>query len=136
MVTAPAAWASATVAYGGGPLRPGLSSTNRLAKSTLPMASPMGGMMTSSTNDLTMVPNAPPMMMPTAKSSTLPRSAKALNSLSIGESRDEVATGYIDESPLSRALEGPAARLPLGEAAGKLTHLAEAAGSKQARRDC
>ena len=39
--------------------------------------------MTSSTSDLTMVPNAPPMMMPTAKSTTFPRMANALNSLNI-----------------------------------------------------
>src|SRR6185295_15344116 len=56
---------------------------NRSAKSTLPSASPIGGMITSSTSDFTMVPNAPPMMIPTARSSTFPRMTKALNSLSI-----------------------------------------------------
>jgi hypothetical protein len=44
----------------------------------------MGGISTSSTRLLTMVPKAPPMMMPTAMSTTLPRMAKVLNSFNIG----------------------------------------------------
>ena len=40
-------------------------------------------MMTSLTKLLTMVPKAPPMMMPTAMSTTLPRMANSLNSLNI-----------------------------------------------------
>ena len=40
-------------------------------------------MMTSLTSELTIVPNAAPMMMPTAMSSTLPRMANSLNSLSM-----------------------------------------------------
>src|SRR3954464_5805910 len=126
MVTAPAAWASATVAYGGGPLRPGLSSTNRLAKSTLPMASPMGGMMTSSTNDFTMVPNAPPMMMPTARSSTLPRNAKALNSLSMG---------FPEQGSGLRAYHRASRRSPLGKAAAEEANVVEASGPEQAHRN-
>ena len=43
----------------------------------------MGGMITSATSDLTMVPKAAPMMMPMAMSSTLPRMANSLNSFSI-----------------------------------------------------
>ena len=39
--------------------------------------------MMSPTRLLTMVPNAPPMMMPTAISTTLPRIANCLNSFSI-----------------------------------------------------
>ena len=41
----------------------------------------MGGMMMSLTNEDTILPKAPPMMTPTAMSITLPRMAKALNSL-------------------------------------------------------
>ena len=40
----------------------------------------MGGMITSSTSDLTIVPNAGPMMMPTAMSTMLPLTANSLNS--------------------------------------------------------
>jgi hypothetical protein len=45
-----------------------------------PVRSPMGGMMTSLTSDVTIFPNAPPMMMPTAISTTFPRSANFRNS--------------------------------------------------------
>ncbi|CSC94105.1 Uncharacterised protein [Vibrio cholerae] len=38
--------------------------------------------MISATNDDTILPNAAPMMIPTAMSITLPRDANALNSLS------------------------------------------------------
>src|SRR5210317_1162569 len=41
---------------------------------------PIGGMMTSFTNEDTIFPKAPPMIMPTAMSTTLPRIAKDLNS--------------------------------------------------------
>ena len=51
-------------------------------KSTPPSSIPMGGMMTSSTRDLMMVPKAAPMMIPTAMSSILPFTANSLNSLS------------------------------------------------------
>ena len=40
----------------------------------------VGGISTSFTKDDTILPNAPPMMIPTAMSITLPRIAKALNS--------------------------------------------------------
>jgi hypothetical protein len=43
----------------------------------------MGGMITSLTNELTIVANAAPMMMPTAMSRTLPRMANSLNSFSM-----------------------------------------------------
>src|SRR5262249_37944569 len=44
---------------------------------------PIGGVMISSTSDLTMVEKAAPIMMPTAMSITLPRSANSLNSFRI-----------------------------------------------------
>src|SRR5262245_7150863 len=43
----------------------------------------MGGMITSSTRELTILPKAAPIMMPTAMSMTLPRIANSLNSLSM-----------------------------------------------------
>ena len=46
----------------------------------------MGGISTSETSDFTMVPKAPPMMMPTAMSTTLPLTANSLNSLNISSS--------------------------------------------------
>src|SRR5215475_248543 len=45
---------------------------------------PMIGMMTSPTSEVTMAPNAAPMMTPTARSTTLPFMANSRNSLSIG----------------------------------------------------
>src|SRR2546429_192347 len=56
---------------------------NRLEKSTLPTSSPIGGMMTSLTSELMILPKAAPMMIPTAISSTFPRMANSLNSLNI-----------------------------------------------------
>ena len=44
---------------------------------------PSGGMITSLTKDETILPKAAPMMIPTAMSTTLPLTAKALNSLSM-----------------------------------------------------
>ena len=41
---------------------------------------PIGGMITSFTSELTILPKAPPMMMPTAMSIMLPLTAKSLNS--------------------------------------------------------
>jgi hypothetical protein len=52
----------------------------RSEKLTPPTSTPTGGMITSLTSDETILPNAAPMMMPTAMSTTLPRTAKALNS--------------------------------------------------------
>src|SRR3569833_4365098 len=44
---------------------------------------PISGMMTSPTSEVTMAPNAAPMMTPTARSMTLPFMANSRNSLSI-----------------------------------------------------
>src|SRR5690349_22628383 len=52
----------------------------RSEKSMPPTSNPSGGMTTSATADDTILPNAAPMMMPTAMSTTLPRTANALNS--------------------------------------------------------
>jgi hypothetical protein len=49
-------------------------------KSMLPTSMPRGGIITSSTKLFTTVPKAPPMMIPTAMSTTLPRTANSLNS--------------------------------------------------------
>src|SRR4051794_13686405 len=46
----------------------------------------MGGMMMSSTSEVTILPKAAPMMTPIARSRTLPRTASSLNSLSIARS--------------------------------------------------
>src|SRR4051794_7441979 len=53
----------------------------RFAKSTLPSASPIGGMMTPSTSDVTILPKAAPMITATARSTTFPRAMNSLNSL-------------------------------------------------------
>ena len=46
----------------------------------LPVMRPMGGMMMSLTSEVTILPKAPPMMIPTAISMTLPLRANSLNS--------------------------------------------------------
>src|SRR5438309_10479867 len=78
MTAAPAALASACDLYS-----PPVRLMYLSAKFTLPIALPMGGMMMSLTIEVTILPNAPPMMMPTAMSTTLPRIANSLNSLTI-----------------------------------------------------
>src|SRR3954471_6186761 len=51
-----------------------------LAKSIRPSSSPIGGMTMPSTRSVTILPNAAPMMTPTARSMTLPRARKWRNS--------------------------------------------------------
>src|SRR5215831_10716482 len=53
-------------------------------KSTPPRTRPIGGIRTSLTSEVTIPPNAAPMMTPTARSTTLPRMMNVLNSLSMG----------------------------------------------------
>ena len=67
MIGAPAFWASARDAYVDEEVQ-----IEALLKSTLLTTSPMGGMTTSFTNELTIFPNTPPMMTATARSSTFP----------------------------------------------------------------
>src|SRR6266446_9425731 len=55
----------------------------RLENSALPRSRPIGGISRSPTNDDTILPNAAPMITPIARSTTLPRNTKALNSFSI-----------------------------------------------------
>ena len=52
----------------------------RLEKSTRPSKRPIGGIRMSLTNDVTILPKAAPMMIPTAMSRTLPRMMNFLNS--------------------------------------------------------
>src|SRR6266478_2797065 len=80
MTAAPAALASASDLNG-----PLLLSRlmNKSVKLTLPMTLPIGGMMMSLTTEVTILPKAPPMITPTARSTTLPRIANSLNSLII-----------------------------------------------------
>ena len=59
------------------------NSNFRSLKLTPPMSHPIGGMMISFTIELTIFPNAPPMITPTAMSTALPFTANALNSFSI-----------------------------------------------------
>jgi hypothetical protein len=57
---------------------------------------PIGGIITSLTNALTMVDEAAPITIPTAISTTLPRNANSLNSLSIVRTPPKLR-----ESPIS-----------------------------------
>lgn len=61
----------------------GLSMIFRFEKSTPPVSQPIGGMMISVTREVTILPKAVPIMIPTAISTTFPLMAKSLNSLSI-----------------------------------------------------
>ena len=70
---APAAFAASRDSYGGGAFAPSFRTINRFEKSTLPRRRPIGGIITSATSELTMVPKAAPTIMPTAISTTLPR---------------------------------------------------------------
>src|SRR5690242_11840798 len=76
MVTSLAALAAASVSTARSPF----STTKKLAKSTPPRARPMGGIRTSLTSELTIPVKEAPMITPTAKSTTLPRTANFLNS--------------------------------------------------------
>src|SRR5215471_1445907 len=55
----------------------------KLVKSTLPSRNPIGGMITSLTSEVVILPNAAPMTKPTARSTTFPRIANSLKSESI-----------------------------------------------------
>ncbi len=72
-VTAPACLAAASDVYGAAAVAPSFKTINKLEKSTFPKRRPMGGMMTSVTSEVMMVPKAAPMMIPTAMSNTFPR---------------------------------------------------------------
>ncbi len=82
---------------------------NRLLKSTLPSSNPIGGMMTSLTIDVTILPNAAPMMIPIAMSRTFPFRANSLNSLSISSLLCWLGPG---RGLLSRLTTGPSGRTP------------------------
>lgn len=59
----------------------GCKTNFKSAKFTLPIISPIGGIITSLTRELTMPVKAEPMIIPTDKSITFPREMKVLNSL-------------------------------------------------------
>ncbi|MNC38341.1 hypothetical protein D3C75_869390 [compost metagenome] len=54
---------------------------NKSLKLAPPSNLPIGGIRISLTTDVTIFPNAPPIMTPTARSITLPFTANSLNSL-------------------------------------------------------
>lgn len=58
------------------------SANLRSVKLTLPINQPIGGMMMSSTSEVTILPNAAPMITPTARSTTFHFIAKSRNSRS------------------------------------------------------
>src|ERR1700731_2219447 len=78
----------------------------------------MIGMMRSPTSELTIAPNAAPMITPTARSTTLPRIANFLNSSSIGFSFAEgpprfaaVRRRLVDQASVNHGLAHRSARL-------------------------
>ena len=64
----------------------------------------MGGMIMSETTALTIFPNAAPMITPTARSTTLPRMANALNSSNMGNLTVFII-GFPSQSSLSTSPE-------------------------------
>src|SRR5713226_4014584 len=71
-------------------------SMNSSRKSTRPSRRPIGGISTSSTNDVTTLPNAPPTTTATARSSTFPRMTNALKSFSIAASPRPTPAATLD----------------------------------------
>src|SRR6266542_2530549 len=61
-------------------------SMNKFEKSTFPSTNPIGGMMTPSTRDVTILPNAAPIMTAIARSITFPRAMNSRNSFSMDSS--------------------------------------------------
>src|SRR5258708_16287452 len=114
----------------------------RFEKSTRPRRRASGGIRTSLTNEVTMLPKAAPMMTPIARSTTLPRRANSRNSFHIAallcwtagknafESGDRIARAALrrggrGDAPieLCHALIDLARTRPLAEEAGDLVHL-------------
>src|SRR6266508_5910148 len=122
MTGAPAAFASLSDANGWGPRL-----TKRLVKSTLPSPSPMGGMRTSFTSDVRILPKAAPMMTPIARSRTLPRMTNFLNSASMSgppsSARSRQHTRGVEFPPasLQTGQEGAAGRTGAGAPASEAT---------------
>src|SRR5262245_44105892 len=84
--------------------------TTRYEKSTFPRSRPSGGIRTSFTADVTIFPNAPPMMIPIAMSRTLPRMANSLNSFSMLTAHPPRSDPGAGEGETARRLRGPDAR--------------------------
>src|SRR5271163_1685820 len=98
MVTSLAALAAARVSCG----EP-FSTRKKLAKSTPPRPRPMGGISTSLTRELTMPVKDAPMITPTARSTTLPRTANFLNSVS----KDMDENTCLDPGRQANQAQGP-----------------------------
>src|SRR6266478_1336216 len=62
------------------PSAPAFRTRNLFEKSSPPVTKPIGGIRISFTSDVTILPNAAPMMTPTARSMALPLTANSLNS--------------------------------------------------------
>src|SRR5262249_36548524 len=102
-VTAPAFCASASVASDGP-----FSVTNMLVKSMPPTSRPMSGVKMSFTRLFTTAVKATPIMIPTAKSTTLPRMMKALNSSTQPGRRAPIGTAVLS------LIDYPSPRKPYG----------------------
>src|SRR6478752_6715946 len=62
------------------PSAPAFKTTNLFEKSRPPVTKPIGGIRISFTSEVMILPNAAPMMTPTARSMALPLTANSLNS--------------------------------------------------------
>src|SRR5437773_1745020 len=76
-------------------------------KSTPPRSLPIGGIRTSLTSEVTMVPKAAPMITPTARSTTFPRMMNVLNSLSIAPLLPAVRCVRRPKSARAQLYNGP-----------------------------
>src|SRR5271167_1037174 len=86
------------------------------SKSTLPSTRPIGGMTTCATRLVTILPNAAPMITPTARSMTLPRAMNSRNSLSMvtGASAAAANLGFGTDTVNDLAAVEPRAQLLAG----------------------
>src|ERR1043166_4558169 len=91
---------------------------NRLAKSTWPRRSPIGGMMIPSTIDVTILPNAAPMTRPTARSMALPRAMNWRNSFHMAGSLER--TGRLRPDRVQRVMSQDEQRPVIGAAEEQL----------------
>src|SRR5205807_8949897 len=93
--------------------------TNQFEKSRPPTSLPTMGMMTSLTNESTILPNAAPMITPTARSTTLPFIANSRNSV-MNDIRIPPHKVSAALRPSILSLHGTFARFPRANAHGLL----------------
>src|SRR4249920_3269615 len=91
------------------PSAPAFRTTNLFEKSRPPVTKPIGGMRISFTSEVMILPNAAPMMTPTARSMALPLTANSLNSFNmwlISSDDDDVDQFFWNDNYAVRCVAG------------------------------